>query len=50
VAIGGITLERAALIAAHCELAAVIAALQPDKTSLDGVREAALALHAALSS
>jgi thiamine-phosphate pyrophosphorylase len=50
VAIGGIQLERARAIATHCDLAAVIAALQPDKQSLAGVSEAALALHAALSS
>jgi thiamine-phosphate pyrophosphorylase len=49
VAIGGIHLERAKQLAAHCDLVAVIAALQPHKRSLDGVREAACALHAALS-
>ena len=48
VAIGGISLERAPLIAAHCELAAVIAALHPVRTSLCGVSEAASALQAAL--
>jgi thiamine-phosphate pyrophosphorylase len=48
VAIGGIQLERARAIAADCEMAAVIAALQPDKRSLDGVSEAAIALHQAL--
>ena len=49
VAIGGIQLERAQQIAAHCELAAVISGLHPDRGSLDGVSEAASALHAALS-
>jgi thiamine-phosphate pyrophosphorylase len=49
VAIGGITLERAAQVAEHCELAAVIAALKPDRSSLEGVSEAAQALHALLS-
>ncbi len=49
VAIGGITLERAKTIAGHCDLAAVIAALQPNRGSLEGVTEAASALHAALS-
>ena len=49
VAIGGIDLPRAAEVAPHCELAAVIAALQPDPSSLDGVSEAARALHARLS-
>ena len=48
VAIGGITLERAPMIAAHCELAAVIAALHPVRSSLDGVSEAARLLQAAL--
>jgi thiamine-phosphate pyrophosphorylase len=48
VAIGGINLERAPQVAEHCELAAVIAALQPNRGSLEGVTEAALALHAAL--
>jgi len=48
VAIGGITLERAPHVAEHAELAAVIAALQPNRGSLDGVTEAAQALHAAL--
>jgi thiamine-phosphate pyrophosphorylase len=48
VAIGGITLERSPQIAAHCDLAAVIAALHPDKSTLAGVSEAALALQAAL--
>jgi thiamine-phosphate pyrophosphorylase len=48
VAIGGINLERSAAVAAHCELAAVIAALQPVRSSLDGVSESARALHAAL--
>ncbi|MEI9936805.1 MAG: thiamine phosphate synthase [Pseudomonadota bacterium] len=48
VAIGGINLERAPRVAEHCELAAVIAALQPNRGSLDGVTEAARALHAAL--
>jgi thiamine-phosphate pyrophosphorylase len=46
VAIGGANLERAREIAAHCDLVAVIAALQPEKHSLDGVSEAARALHA----
>jgi len=49
VAIGGITLERAPQVAEHCELAAVIAALQPDRRSLEGVSEAARSLHAAFS-
>jgi thiamine-phosphate pyrophosphorylase len=49
VAIGGVNLERARLIAAHCDLIAVIAALQPDKHSLDGVSEAASLLHAAIT-
>ncbi len=49
VAIGGIQLERAREIAAHCDMAAVIAALQPDKQSLSGVTEAASALSAALN-
>ncbi|MEI9954701.1 MAG: thiamine phosphate synthase [Pseudomonadota bacterium] len=48
VAIGGINLERAPRVAQHSELAAVIAALQPDRSSLEGVTEAAQALHAAL--
>jgi thiamine-phosphate pyrophosphorylase len=48
VAIGGIRLERVPEVAAHCDMAAVIAALQPDKQSLEGVTEAASALHAAL--
>jgi thiamine-phosphate pyrophosphorylase len=46
VAIGGITLERAAQVAEHAELAAVIAALQPNRGSLDGVREAGEAFQA----
>ena len=49
VAIGGINLERAPQVAPHCELAAVIAALQPERGSLEGVTEAAQALHAALT-
>jgi thiamine-phosphate pyrophosphorylase len=49
VAIGGITLERTAEVAPHCELAAVIAALHPVRTTLDGVSERARALHSALS-
>ena len=49
VAIGGITLQRAREIAPHCQLAAVIAALQPTPGSVEGVAEAARALHAALS-
>lgn len=49
VAIGGINLERAPLVAEHSELAAVIAALQPDRRSLEGVTEAAQALHSALT-
>ena len=49
VAIGGINLERAPQVAEHSELAAVIAALQPDRGSLEGVAEAAQALQAALS-
>lgn len=48
VAIGGINLERAPQVAPHCELGAVIAALQPNKSSLEGVSEASQALHAAL--
>jgi thiamine-phosphate pyrophosphorylase len=49
VAIGGINRERAPQVAPHCELAAVIAALQPNRASLLGVTEAAGALHVALS-
>jgi len=49
VAIGGINLERARQVAEHAELAAVIAALQPDRRSLDGVTEAAQALHSVMS-
>jgi len=49
VAIGGITLERAPQVAEHCELAAVIAGLRPDRSSLEGVSEAARSLHAAFS-
>ncbi len=49
VAIGGVNLERAREIAPHCELASVIAALQPTPGSLQGVMEAALALQAALA-
>ena len=49
VAIGGINLERAQKVAEHAELAAVIAALQPDRRSLEGVTEAAQALHAVLT-
>jgi thiamine-phosphate pyrophosphorylase len=49
VAIGGINLERCAEIASSCDLAALIAALHPDRTTLEGVSEAALALQAALS-
>jgi thiamine-phosphate pyrophosphorylase len=48
VAIGGITLERAQHIAEHADLAAVIAALHPNRTSLEGVSEAAEALQRAL--
>jgi thiamine-phosphate pyrophosphorylase len=48
VAIGGIDLFRAREVAAHCDLAACIAALRPNPNSLDGVTEAARALHAAL--
>lgn len=48
VAIGGINLERARQVAEHSELAAVIAALSPKRGSLEGVTEAARALHAAL--
>jgi thiamine-phosphate pyrophosphorylase len=48
VAIGGIDLERARQVAPHAELAAVIAALQPERGSLQGVTEAARALHAVL--
>jgi thiamine-phosphate pyrophosphorylase len=44
VAIGGINLERAPIVAAHCDLLAVIAALLPDPSSLEGVTEAARAL------
>ena len=47
VAIGGITRERAPELALHCDLAAVIAALYPQRGSLAGVSEAALALQAA---
>ncbi|HEY0464841.1 MAG TPA: thiamine phosphate synthase [Polyangiaceae bacterium] len=49
VAIGGINLERARQVAAHSEMAAVIAALSPKRGSLEGVSEAARALHATLS-
>jgi len=49
VAIGGINLERAPQVAEHSDLAAVIAALSPNRGSLEGVTEAAQALHAALS-
>ena len=49
VAIGGINLERAAQIAERAELGAVIAALQPNRGSLDGVSEAAKELQRALS-
>ena len=48
VAIGGLNLTRMSEVAPHCELAAVIAALHPVRTSLEGVSEAARALHAAL--
>jgi len=48
VAIGGIDLARAAQVSADCDLAACIAALLPNPTTLDGVSEAACALHAAL--
>jgi len=48
VAIGGINLERAPQVAEHSDLAAVIAALHPDRSSLEGVTEAARALHEAL--
>ena len=48
VAIGGINLQRIPEIAAHCELAAVIAALHPNRASLEGVTEATIQLHAAL--
>jgi thiamine-phosphate pyrophosphorylase len=48
VAIGGITLQVAPEIARHCDLAAVIAALLPEPSSLAGVTESARALHAAL--
>ena len=49
VAIGGINLERAREVADHAELAAVIGALLPNRTSLEGVSEAAEALQTALS-
>jgi len=49
VAIGGINLERARQVAEHSELAAVIGALSPNPGSLEGVTEAAQALHATLS-
>jgi thiamine-phosphate pyrophosphorylase len=48
VAIGGINLARMAEVAPHCELAAVIAALHPVRTTLAGVSEATRALQAAL--
>jgi thiamine-phosphate pyrophosphorylase len=48
VAIGGINLERAQQVAEHSELAAVISALSPNPGSLEGVTEAARALHATL--
>ena len=50
VAIGGINLERARQVAPHCDLAAVIAALHPDRQTLVGVTEATSALHSALTS
>lgn len=50
VAIGGINLERAKKVAAHAEFGAVIAALQPNRSSLEGVSEAAAALQIALRS
>jgi len=48
VAIGGINLARAAQISGDCDLAACIAALLPNPATLDGVSEAACALHATL--
>jgi thiamine-phosphate pyrophosphorylase len=47
VAIGGIHLTRAPEVAAHSDLAAVIAALLPNPKSLEGVTETAHALSAA---
>ncbi|MEO6600516.1 MAG: thiamine phosphate synthase [Polyangiaceae bacterium] len=49
VAIGGINLARMTEVAPHCELAAVIAALHPVRSTLLGVSEATCALHAALT-
>lgn len=49
VAIGGIDLERAPLVAAHADAAAVIGALLPDSSGMGGVTRAARALDAALS-
>ncbi|HEV8547513.1 MAG TPA: thiamine phosphate synthase, partial [Polyangiaceae bacterium] len=48
VAIGGLELERASQVAAHCEAAAVIGALLPEQGGLEGVTERAVALSAAL--
>jgi len=45
VAIGGISLARAAEVSGACELGAVIAALRPDPNSFSGVSDAARALH-----
>ena len=50
VAIGGIDLARAAEVRTRCDMAAVIGALHPDRTRLDGVSEAAQALQAVLLS
>ena len=47
VAIGGIDQHCIGQVAPHCELAAVIAALLPDRSSLVGVSESALALQSA---
>jgi thiamine-phosphate pyrophosphorylase len=50
VAIGGITLERAAEVAPHCEAAAVIAALlPPGEYDARAVTARAAALHAAIA-
>lgn len=48
VAIGGIDLQRAPLVAGHADLGAVISALVPDDDNLERVAERARELHAAL--
>lgn len=49
VAIGGVNLERAQQVAAHADLAAVIAALVPAAPADDAVQRSALELQRALS-